>query len=462
MSREMGVGAFRVGNVQHSRKGCLTDPFLLIFITFLTFKSFLLLSALLLLAFTIHNSFPNLSVFSAPKYPVEIRTLPSTANILHVSIETSKDPSYDPPRQLLAATTADRRFNLIVPSTDFPLFSSKTHVHDSPILDCISVGGGNLTTVSTAMSGQVVVYDHRKEQLIGERRDHGKYVVKVAAWRFPGLVWIATAGWDAKIFLYLLRVNEDGCVESLDPPVSSLTLPTNPETIVFIQPPDSEAPLLLVTRRDSTLLHYYEIRARDEISDPLCMNLELQLIGAQNLAPHSNAWTPFSPSCIALCPTDPTLLAVATSSLPHMKFILVRLLFPPLTGSANTSNMPATQAAQALQEIAVRDREEAAILIQVSTLAPQTPYSTPQVCWRPDGSGVWVNGDDGVVRGLEVKTGKIVATLRDGHEFGSKIRTLWAGCLYFNGKREEWVISGGFDKKLIVWRPTDEEARSTE
>lgn len=126
--------------------------------------------------------------------------------------------------------------------------------------------------------------------------------------------------------------------------------------------------------------------------------------------------------------------------------------------------MPATQAAQTRQEIAVRDREEAAILIQVSTLAPQTPYSTPQVCWRPDGSGVWVNGDDGVVRGLEVKTGKIVATLRDGHELGSKIRSLWAGCLDFNGKPEEWVISGGFDKKLIVWRPTEEEeeARATE
>lgn len=312
------------------------------------------------------------------------------------------------------------------------------------------------------MSGQVVIYDHRKDRSVGERRDHGKYVVKVAAWEFPGAVWIATAGWDAKIFLYLLRVDADGNVESLDPPVSSLTLPKNPETITFVKHPDSETPLLLVTRRDSTLLSYYELRARDESSDPPCMELELHLIGTQNLAPHSNAWTPFSPSSIALCPTDPALLAVATSSLPHMKLILVRLLFPSLTDSATAGTTPATQAEQMRQDIAVRDREEAAILLQVSTMAPQTPYSTPQVCWRPDGSGVWVNGDDGLVRGLEARTGKIVATLADGHELGSKIRSLWAGYVDFEGNREEWVISGGFDKKLIVWRPRDDEALSTE
>lgn len=30
------------------------------------------------------------------------------------------------------------------------------------------------------MSGQVVVYDHKKDMVLDERRDHNKYVVKVA------------------------------------------------------------------------------------------------------------------------------------------------------------------------------------------------------------------------------------------------------------------------------------------
>ena len=311
------------------------------------------------------------------------------------------------------------------------------------------------------MSGQVVIYDHRKDRLVGERRDHVKYVVKVAAWQCSGAVWIASAGWDAKIFLYRIRVDADGNIESFDPPVSSLTLLSNPETIIFVKHPGSETPLLLVARRDSTLLSYYRFRARDEISDAFSVGgAELHLIGTQNLAPHSNAWIPFSPCSIALCPTDDTLLAVATSSLPHMKLIIVRLLFPSLADPAINSTTPATQAEQMRQDGALRERQEAAILTQLSTLAPQTPYSTPRVCWRPDGSGVWVNGDDGIVRGLEAKTGKVVATLADGHELGSKIRSLWAGYVDFEGSREEWMISGGFDKKLIVWRPTNAGALS--
>lgn len=279
-------------------------------------------------------------------------------------------------------------------------------------------------------------------------------MVKVAAWQSPGAVWIASAGWDAKIFLYLIRVDADGNIESFDPPVSSLTLPSNPETMIFVKHPDSETPLLLVARRDSTLLSYYKLPSRDEVSDVHSVEgVDLHLIGTQNLAPHSNAWIPFSPSSIALCPTDDTLLAVATSSLPNMKLILVRLLFPSLAGPANASTTPTTQAEQTRQDVALRERQEAAISTQVSTSAPQTPYSTPKVCWRPDGSGVWVNGDDGIVRGLEAKTGKVVATLANGHELGSKIRSLWAGYVDFEGNREEWVISGGFDKRLIVWRP---------
>ena len=105
--------------------------------------------------------------------------------------------------------------------------------------------------------------------------------------------------------------------------------------------------------------------------------------------------------------------------------------------------------------LAKANTDEDAILHHVSTLAPQTPYSTPKVVWRPDGSGVWVNGDDGCVRGIERTTGKVVATLKGGHEAAAKIRTLWAGyvgSLGDNREREEWVVSGGFDRRVVVWK----------
>ena len=300
------------------------------------------------------------------------------------------------------------------------------------------------------MSGQVVLYDHRTTTVLEERRDHKKYAIKVVIYEAEGQLMVCTAGWDGKIFLYALRFDRESGKPILGAPLAFLTLPTNPETITSIKDPGGSDVLLIVTRRDSTSLHYYGFPVFDE---PEPGPHEMRLLGSQNLAPHSNAWIAFSPSAVAICPTDPTLLAVATSSIPHMKLIIVRLLVPTITDSYTQSPEAATQVAQARTNLAIQDKEDTAILINISTMAPQTPYSTPQVCWRPDGSGVWVNGDDGVLRGIEAKTGKIVATLKDGHEAGSKIRSIWAGMVDVEGKKEEWVVSGGFDRRLVVWKP---------
>lgn len=308
------------------------------------------------------------------------------------------------------------------------------------------------------MSGQVILYDHKEDRVIEERRDHKKYAVKVTTWsEEPAnrLIWIATAGWDAKVFVYRCTYTIDANSPGLGGPVGVLTLPTNPETISFIKHSETSDPILLVTRRDSTSLHFYSLPVSG--SPPPA---ELRLLGSQNLAPRSNAWIAFSPSSVDVCPTDPTLLAVATSAVPHMKLIIVRLLCPSLHHIASNLLELATQEAQTRVKLATEEREEIAIQVHISTLAPQTAYSTPQVCWRPDGSGVWVNGDDGVLRGIEAKTGKIIATLTNGHEVGSKIRSIWAGLVDIDGVKEEWVISGGFDKRLVIWKPEKEDGRS--
>lgn len=152
-----------------------------------------------------------------------------------------------------------------------------------------------------------------------------------------------------------------------------------------------------------------------------------------------------------------------------MKLLIVRLLFPSheensgadifatssITSTSSsqddgTSNM--TAARQARIALAIQDRESAAILIQCTTMASQTQYSTPSLAWRPGlGTGIWVNSDDGIIRGIETETGKVFATL-EGHEAGSKIRCLWAG--YTSGG-VECVVSGGFDQRLVLWRPAN-------
>lgn len=358
-----------------------------------------------------------------------------------------------PDSDSLHISTANNTCLSVTSKTPYSVLSTRTFKADSPILSTTFLSGG-LRTISTTMSGKLIIHDRQTGSLLAERRDHGKWAVHVATWMVPRAqhVLIATAGWDQKVHIYNIHTQETevGDALSLPPPFHTITLPSDPESMVFVMNPDTNKLYLIVSRRDSSFLHYYRIEFEETSSSDA---MSVTAAGRQNLAPHSNAWVAFTPSALALHPSDPTLLAIATSHLPHLKVILVRLLFPdtPSTHGFAEAPPPQTQAAMARAELALQDREDAAITLQVSTLAPQTPYSTPQIAWRPDGSGVWVNGDDGVVRGVEAKTGKVVALLR-GHEAGSKVRTLWAGQV----DNREILISGGFDRKCFVWEVAKE------
>ncbi|KAF2815422.1 WD40 repeat-like protein [Mytilinidion resinicola] len=396
----------------------------------------------------------------SPSTPTVVTTLPSNSNILHATVHQLALPETSSPTSVLLSSTADRRLNVIRPDSEtFDVLRSYTHLQDAPILDCVVLDAHHI--LISSMSGRIKLFNLKSEAVLDERRDHTKYVVRLTSWQRAGEAYVASAGWDTKVFVYHIEVAEDQDLK-IGKPIATLDLPSNPEALLFVEHPESSRPLLLLSRRDSTFIYYYSVPRPEDDSR------KLVLIGKQNLAPHSNAWVAFTPAALAICPTDPSILAVATSAVPHMKLIIVRLLLPPFTDSSTVAGERSpesrlglqeahtTQASQARAALVVQDREEAAILVQCTTLSPQTQYSTPALVWRPDGSGVWVNSDDGVIRGIEASTGKVIVTL-EGHEAGSKIRCLWAGKLRRPGadgqeKEEEWVVSGGFDRKLIVWK----------
>ncbi|CAI7636933.1 unnamed protein product [Penicillium palitans] len=411
----------------------------------------------------------------APSRPAVIQT-PTSSNILATSVEQWQQPRGDTDEAAADATSAqsyivsagaDKQVHLLDTAEGNTAVRSFSSLSNSPVLSFTSILQGRYILM-TNMSGQLLL-QHGSETL-DSRKDHAKYAVNVVAYEDkadPSKWWVATAGWDECVFLYCLNIPDEADAPALKigEPVARIKLVSNPESLLFVSHVDTNELLLLVSRRDSTYIYYYQVEAASEETYTPRENdgaaagkspPEARLLGQQNLAPHSNAWVAFSPAHMVLSPHDPGILAVATSTLPNMKVIIVRLLFPAVKTEPAPED-PVTQASQALATLELQNREDAAILVQANTFAPQTDYSTPQVAWRPNGSGVWVNGDDGVVRGIETKTGKVIATLKGGHEPGFKVRSVWSGYVAVPQTEgdpvwEEWVISGGFDKRLVVWK----------
>jgi hypothetical protein len=313
------------------------------------------------------------------------------------------------------------------------------------------------------MDGSVAIHDMETFKSLASVKAHGNYAVQViSTWDGTNLL-IATAGWDKKLSIHCPEFLGDGSYATF--PQSFLSIPTraNVQSLLFARHPDTDALYLIYTIRDSIHLHYLHLTPSPASPTTSTTSTSFPYTatpsGTQSLAPHQHStWTSFTPSFITSHPTDPTLIAIATSHTPTMKLIIVRLLFPSPPGPS-PSPRPTHQAATPLPHSSHMTKDELAIKLVVSTSAPQNDYSTPRCAWRPDGSGVWVSGDDGVVRGIDAETGKVVSQLKGGHEMGTKIRGLWAGMLGRRGgssgegaeKEREVCISAGFDRRVLVW-----------
>ncbi|KAI5853876.1 hypothetical protein BZA05DRAFT_271706 [Tricharina praecox] len=315
------------------------------------------------------------------------------ANILFVSVVPALAPFDDP---VIISTAADRSLRLYSAQAPHALFRDFTSPADSAILS-VTVVEDKWLLIST-MTGRLSLLSADTGDTVATIRPHEKYAIRVL-YEAP---YVISAAYDKTLCLHTLAVSPSGTPSFSSSPSSKLTLATPPEALAMVTLPATKARAIVFSRRDSTSLYYHLLQPT------LPFHSERALA-----AEHS--WISYHAMSIAVHPSNPALLAVATSSVPHMKFLLVEV-------------------------------DSDVVLQELFTGAPQSAYSTAVVAWRPDASGVWLNADEGVVRGLEVKRGKVKATLKacDG---GEKVRTLWAGDV--DGR--EVLVTGGFDKGLKVW-----------
>ena len=257
------------------------------------------------------------------------------------------------------------------------------------------------------MNGKVTIgklaEDFENFEVLSETQIHQRLVTDMKVITFRGKLHLISIGWD-----FLVKVHELDGNHQLTPVGVPYKLANQGSCF------------------DATVYHdkLYVLVCKKEITlmDVLCLDkqeLVLDCRVALNDAEFSaSGFTPMSIK-IHHQPDSVPLIAVGTSHEPHMRVIILLM----------------QNVGQNDKLMILRNQ----ILCNLSTLSPQDKYSDAQIQWRFDGSGVWIIGDDGVIRGLDL-VNKSVVTLH-GHEGRIK-------CVSFF---EDKLVSCGTDRNVIEW-----------
>ncbi|EGV64267.1 hypothetical protein CANTEDRAFT_113888 [Yamadazyma tenuis ATCC 10573] len=130
----------------------------------------------------------------------------------------------------------------------------------------------------------------------------------------------------------------------------------------------------------------------------------------------------FSPRIIKFnCFDKQLLVAVGTSHEPYMRVMVL-----PITDFTATNDIRRNQISK-----------------NILTMSPQDKFSIPVISWRKDGTGIWVLGDDGILRGINLANDKIIEIpCHNG-------RVKFVETYDLGG---ETVVTIGDDRHIKVWK----------
>ncbi|EWC46804.1 hypothetical protein DRE_04049 [Drechslerella stenobrocha 248] len=383
-----------------------------------------------------------------PATPTTLTTLSTASNILSVTLTSLVIPADAAgPQPVIISTSADKLLRVYSARAPHALLhTSPVALHAGPILSVVVVAQRWLVTGS--MAGDIAVSNVSGE-VVQRWEGHKKFVVKlVASHILPAGdeggpkeeeeeeegIYLAAASYDKTLSIHKLWTPRADASDRGQPRlefVQSIAFSQTVEDVIFTADYNSTSPfpLLISTIRDSAYLHIYSLSPPS--SPPPASSSQHQpiftLISKPPLNSTATTWLTYTPTSLTLNPKRPHLLALITSSLPSPKLLIYNLA----TGTIDSAiPVPTTLSA----------------------------YSTGVVAWRGDvpASGLWINSDDGVIRGVELRTGAVKAELQ-AHD-GRKVRCLAAGMIPRadddddDSEADEVLVSGGFDGSLKVWR----------
>lgn len=278
------------------------------------------------------------------------------------------------------------------------------------IKNILSIGDDRVILVG--MNGTLYLRHLNTLEPISELQAHKRLIVDARYIRVNNVDYIVSLGWD--FYIKLIQLDSDNEFSIL----SELKLQQQGACFDVIEYQNEL--VIILGKLENTLLDVITVK-----DNQLTQLYKISLNDAEFTA------SGFSPRLITIHDADVPLIAVATSHEPFMRLIIVPLL-------DISSNIP------------IKRNQ---IIKNLNTMSPQDKYSQPIIAWRLSKeeddrtSGVWVMGDDGVIRGIDIIDDRVAIELNDGHN--GKIKDFIS---FIDQNGVEKLVTSGVDKEIIEWQ----------
>ena len=253
-------------------------------------------------------------------------------------------------------------------------------VHDFGIItDMAYVGRGTFLVASD--SGCVFVFNIVTKSILGKYQVHDKRIIQINYNSKYAILVTASLDQKIKIVQVLFGAHDRSVVLEV---IISYSLNNEPSSIQLVEYGNHLN--LYVSEQYSTILKLFEIPKAPirDVNAGVCMELnELQSIELYKQTGLSN----FTPTHMAFASDGSNRLAVMSTVNPQMRLTIVK------------------QRSTYGSELDVLHDHLIPIL---GNMGP----STPKIRWSFKGKGIWATGDDEIVRGVEVASGKVVHELQ--------------------------------------------------
>lgn len=255
--------------------------------------------------------------------------------------------------------------------------------------------------------------------------------------------YFASIGWDKRVVIGKFLKTDIGVSAHV---IGEFSLPTNPTCVSLSLDEKTKLPILLVGRMDSTLLSMFAIRKNDAV--------EIARISLNDSEFSNYSFQPMS-----IANSQKNIFSIGTDHLPYMRLITVILpSIEEIVGNkkyhpaiSNSTSLDAQLDSIASQQETIQTINSKVpvvrqlIISNYNTMSPQDKYSNAIVLPRYHENGVWIVGDDGIIRGFDLSSGKIKANLK-GNSGRAKCASVG------HQKSGEYLIfCGALDKKIKMW-----------